>query len=542
MRAFADLLDRLVYTRSRNAKLKLIADYLRAAPDPDRGWALAALTGELDIPGVKRAAVQAIVDERVDPVLYRMSRDYVGDTAETVALIWPEPLGGANSVRPKLVEGLSSSSTAKKKKAGLRQAQPERSGQDMPLGEVVERLLTLGRSEAPRALAGMLDRLDANGRYALLKLAMGGLRVGVSARLAKTALALAFDLDVDAVEEVWHGINPPYAELFAWGEGHGKQPTTEDIPVFRPFMLAHPLDEREVDMADYAVEWKWDGIRVQIVHVAGETRLYSRTGDDITPGFPDVAAAFTEPGAVDGELLVRGEDQGGAAGGAASFNALQQRLGRKTVSAKMREQYPAFVRLYDILFDDKQDLRPLPWTERRKRLETFVARLPEDRFDLSALVAAEDFGLLAEMRDGAREAAIEGVMLKRRDSAYVAGRKTGLWYKWKRDPLTADCVLMYARRGSGKRSSYYSDYTFGCWTGEGELYPVGKAYSGFTDEELKWIDRFVRSNTVGRFGPVREVEKTLVFEVAFDSVHESKRHKSGLAMRFPRISRIRRDK
>jgi DNA ligase-1 len=208
----------------------------------------------------------------------------------------------------------------------------------------------------------------------------------------------------------------------------------------------------------------------------------------------------------------------------------------------MQSDYPAFVRLYDILFDGPEDLRPLPWTERRARLERFAASLDPERFDVSQLIAADSFEALEKLRAGARDASIEGVMLKRRDSAYVAGRRAGLWYKWKRDPLTADCVLMYAQRGSGKRSSFYSDYTFGCWNEDGELLPVGKAYFGFTDEELKWLDNFVRRNTVERFGPVREVDKTLVLEVAFDSIHLSRRHKSGLAMRFPRISRIRTDK
>ncbi|HWK35417.1 cisplatin damage response ATP-dependent DNA ligase, partial [Sphingomonas sp.] len=284
---------------------------------------------------------------------------------------------------------------------------------------------------------------------------------------------------------------------------------------------------------------KWDGIRVQLVHVAGETRLYSRGGDDITRSFPDVAAAFRVPGVLDGELLVKGAFQGGEA---ASFNALQQRLGRKAVSARMLADYPAFVRLYDILFDGPDDLRDLPWAERRGRLEGFAARLDPGRFDVSALIDAGDFAHLGAIRAGARDSAIEGVMLKRRDSPYVAGRRTGLWYKWKRDPLTADCVMMYAQRGSGRRSSFYSDYSFGCWSDDGELLPVGKAYSGITDDELKWLDRFVRTHTVNRFGPVREVEKTLVLEVAFDSIHQSKRHKSGVAMRFPRIHRIRNDK
>jgi DNA ligase-1 len=309
-------------------------------------------------------------------------------------------------------------------------------------------------------------------------------------------------------------------------------------------MLAHPLEDLRLSLDDYAAEWKWDGIRVQIVRAGDETRLYSRAGDDISRSFPEIAESFREDGAVDGELLVKGEFQGADAhgGAAASFNALQQRLGRKAVSAKMLKDYPAFVRLYDILFDGAEDLRALPWEERRARLAAFVPRLEPGRFDLSALIEAPTFDALEEIRAGARDAAIEGVMLKRRDSPYTGGRRVGLWYKWKRDPLTADCVLMYAQRGSGKRSSYYSDFTFGCWTPEGELSPVGKAYFGFTDEELLWLDRFVRNKTVQRFGPVREVEKSLVLEVAFDSIHSSKRHKSGLAMRFPRISRIRTDK
>jgi DNA ligase-1 len=516
MRDFSQLLDALVYTRSRNGKLKLIGDYLRRTPDPDRGWAMAALTGELNLPGVKPAAIRAIVEERIDPVLFYMSWNYVGDMAETVSLLWPK-----------------------------RVAQPaEIDDGSLRIGSVVERLQSLGRSEAPAALAHMLDHLDASGRYALLKLATGELRIGVSARLAKTALAQAFGLDVDAVEEVWHGIGPPYLPLFAWAEGRGEQPTAQDVPVFRPFMLAHPLDDARVSLTEYAAEWKWDGIRVQLVRVGGQTRLYSRAGDDITRSFPEVADSFDRDGVLDGELLVKGEFQGveTEGGGAASFNALQQRLGRKIVSPKMLRDYPAFVRLYDILFDGKEDVRTLPWAERRILLETFVPHLDPERFDLSALIEAESFEALEEIRAGARDASIEGVMLKRRDSAYVAGRRTGLWYKWKRDPLVADCVLMYAQRGSGKRSSYYSDYTFGCWTEEGELLPVGKAYFGFTDEELMWLDRWIRNHTVQRFGPVREVERSLVLEVAFDSIHESRRHKSGLAMRFPRISRIRTDK
>ena len=519
MKAFSTLLDTLVYTTSRNRKLALIATYLRETPDPDRGWALAALTGELDFPAVKSSTIRNLMKDRIDPVLWTLSRDFVGDTAETASLLWP----GGEAV------------------------------EDDPasLSETVDALARLNRNTAPKELPGLLDRLDANGRFALIKLATGGMRIGISARLAKTAFAQAFDVAVEEVEEYWHALEAPYPELFAWAADGGDPPDVTGRPRFRPFMLAHPLEETQVDLGEFAAEWKWDGIRIQIVRVTGdsgesETRLYSRSGDDISASFPELLDVLPVDAVLDGELLVRGSAQGGEAGGAASFNALQQRLGRKTVSKKMLAEAPAFVRLYDALIIEGQDLRERPWTQRREALEALMNRLPDSHFDLSGLVEARDFDHLARIRESARDDAIEGLMLKRLDSPYIAGRKVGLWYKWKRDPLLIDAVLMYAQRGSGKRSSFYSDYTFGCWSGDpdadGELLPVGKAYSGFTDAELKQLDRLVRRTTLNRFGPVREVERTLVFEVAFDSVHSSKRHKSGLAMRFPRIHRIRWDK
>ncbi|GAA4047088.1 cisplatin damage response ATP-dependent DNA ligase [Parerythrobacter jejuensis] len=519
MEQFATLIDALVYTRSRNEKLRLIAEYLRATPDPDRGWALAALTDGLDFPAVKSSAIRNIMKDRIDPVLWTLSRDFVGDTAETASLLWSAP-GNDVATSPQV-------------------------------SEVVDLLSAMTRKSVGTELPALLDRLDASGRYALLKLATGAMRIGISSRLAKVAFAQAFDVDVEEVEEYWHGLKPPYAELFAWAADGAAPPDIDNLPTFRPFMLAHPLEDSVVDMKDYAAEWKWDGIRVQLVHAGGETRVFSRSGDDISRTFPEMLDALQVPAVLDGELLVRGSTQGGEAGsrsqgGAASFNALQQRLGRKTVSKKMLAESPAFVRLYDALILEGNDLREHAWEDRRARLEEFIPRLPDTHFDISAIVEADSFEHLASIREGAREDAIEGLMLKRRDSPYLAGRKTGLWYKWKRDPLLVDCVLMYAQRGSGKRSSFYSDYTFGCWDGDpdkgADLLPVGKAYSGFTDEELKKLDRLVRQTTLNRFGPVREVERTLVFEVAFDSVHTSKRHKSGLAMRFPRIHRIRWDK
>ncbi|MEL7199409.1 MAG: cisplatin damage response ATP-dependent DNA ligase [Pseudomonadota bacterium] len=524
MKAFATLLDTLVYTTSRNRKLALIADYLQNAPDPDRGWALGALTEELDFPAVKSSTIRNLMKDRVDPVLWTLSRDFVGDTAETASLLWPNTDMESNDF--------------------------------LTLSQAVEALSDLTRVSAPKELPELLGRLDSNGRFALIKLATGGMRIGVSARLAKTAFARAFDVSLDDVEEYWHALEAPYPELFGWAAEGGNPPDIEGRPRFRPFMLAHPLEDTTVDLADYAAEWKWDGIRVQLCRVkdsdgVSQTRLYSRSSDDISATFPELLNVLPIDAVLDGELLVRGSTQGGEAGsksqgGAASFNALQQRLGRKTVSKKMLAEAPAFVRLYDALLIEGEDLREKAWEARREALESVMPRLPDSHFDLSAIVEARDFDHLAEIRENARDEAIEGLMLKRRDAPYIAGRKVGLWYKWKRDPLLIDCVLMYAQRGSGKRSSFYSDYTFGCWDGDpdsgAELLPVGKAYSGFTDAELKKLDRLVRQTTLNRFGPVREVERTLVFEVAFDSVHTSKRHKSGLAMRFPRIHRIRWDK
>ena len=228
-------------------------------------------------------------------------------------------------------------------------------------------------------------------------------------------------------------------------------------------------------------------------------------------------------------------------GTVAPFGDLQQRLNRKTVTAKMMQQYPVGVRVYDLLFDGAEDLRALPFDVRRERLEAWIARTRPPRMDLSPLIRFGSLQELMVLRDGARAASIEGLMLKRGDSPYLAGRIKGQWWKWKRDPLTVDAVLMYAQRGHGKRSSFYSDYTFGVWRGD-ELVPVGKAYFGFTDQELAFLDKWIRDHTTARFGPVREVEKAMVLEVAFDAVQRSTRHKSGLAMRFPRIARIRTDK
>ncbi|HRK20063.1 MAG TPA: cisplatin damage response ATP-dependent DNA ligase, partial [Hyphomicrobiaceae bacterium] len=362
---------------------------------------------------------------------------------------------------------------------------------------------------------------------------------------AKASLADAFAVPLEDVEEVWHAVAPPYRDLFDWLEGRADRPDPGRALVFRPMMLAHPIAEADlaaIDFGTMVVEWKWDGIRVQVAADGTNARLFSRTGDDISAAFPDIVMHAGFDAVLDGELLVVRD------GAVQPFSDLQQRLNRRAVTPRHLKLHPAHVRLYDCLFVDGEDLRSLPFGERRRRLEAWYESpgRPRPRFDLSPVIPARDRQQLADLVSGARAAGHEGLMLKRLDSPYLAGRPKGHWWKWKRDALVADCVLMYAQRGSGKRSSLYSDLTFGCWRDEGDgqrlLVSVGKAYSGFTDAELRQLDRWIRTNTTDRFGPVRAVAPGLVLEVAFDAVQRSSRHKSGLALRFPRINRLRWDK
>ncbi|MGV8840946.1 MAG: cisplatin damage response ATP-dependent DNA ligase [Bauldia sp.] len=662
MKRFAALLDRLVLTPQRNAKLRLMRDYFAGTPDPDRGYALAALTGYLAIASVKPATLRALIGERLDEVLFYYAYDYVGDLAETIALAWPEP-GATGLTAPAPLSAplpkpagagrsrgypkerdkakLSDIATtlslpfddlpetpAPRRGAGRRvhgRALDDGTGRSVPpyrgrsavrldptsprrgeaketpgddldrsaagaaqdphdplgwamapagpatpshaqgwratpgighnaapltLADVVETLRRTSKLEAPLVLAGWLDQLDSTGRWGLIKLVGGALRVGVSARLAKQALADLGGKEVNEIEEVWHGLKPPYQPLFAWIEGRGERPQSRIRAPFRPVMLSHAIADGEVAAITpeaYAAEWKWDGIRVQAVVEGLARRLYSRSGEDISSAFPDLVHALDFQGAIDGELLVGGHTFEGFRLG--SFGDLQQRLNRRVVTEDVARRFPAFIRAYDVLVAGGEDVRRLPFRDRRARLEALVAHSRSQRLDLSPLVPFADADELARLRASPPAAVIEGLMLKRWDSVYEPGRPKGPWFKWKRDPHVVDAVLMYAQRGHGKRSSYYSDYTFGVWTdGEDgpELVPVGKAYFGFTDEELTEIDRFVRNNTVGRFGPVREVvhqpDAGLVFEVAFEGLNRSTRHRSGIAMRFPRIARLRWDK
>jgi DNA ligase-1 len=511
MQAFAALLDRLYYTQSNNAKAAILSRYLRRTPDPDRGFALAAIAGTLSFEPFKRALVRDLVAERVDPELLALSYDYVGDMPETVAHVWP-----------------------RNPRAAILNRIP-------PLHEVIHEFQTRDKPAIREYLALLLDNMTSPERWALLKLGLRGLRTGMSARAVKHVLAGFGGVGVGEIEEVWHAQEPPYLDIFAWLEGRGPKPLGKDAVTFHPVMLAHAIEEAEVETITpdaFMAEWKYDGIRVQVVSTPAGKALFSRAGDGISGAFPEVLARVNFEAVLDGELIVK------SGAGIASFSHLQQRLNRKSPDPKLIAAYPGHIVLYDALVLDGRDLRPLPLTERKAELARWFDAAQPAGTELAPPLAFRgpaDLRALRAQGPAPGSPPIEGLMLKRLDSPYAAGRPEGLWYKWKRDPKLVDAVLMYAHRGMGKGAALYTGYTFGLWR-EGALSPIGKAASGFTDEELTELDKWVRDHAVARFGPVLEVEKALVFEVAFDAVHRSARHKSGVALRGVRINHIRWDK
>jgi DNA ligase-1 len=523
MEAFARLVDKLYFTSSNLAKSAILRDYLRTTPDPDRGWAIAAIAGTLNFDLFKRKLIKDLITARVDPVLFDLSYDYVGEMSETVAHLWP-----INSNTTELSSNDSLPS----------------------LHELVTLFKQSNKQQVEEILVSLLDRMTAPQRWALIKLGTRGLRIGLSARFLKKVLAEYANelpqnnINTEDIERVWHGVEPPYIDLFDWLEGKADKPDVSKKITFQPVMLSHPLSDNEVPTISsqhWQAEWKYDGIRVQLVCNENGKALFSRTGDDISGSFPDLLNSIDEQhvsGVFDGELLAMQDEQ------INSFNQLQQRLNKKKPSKKLMQEIPVGIMLYDVLFIDGIDLREQPLRIRSSKLAAWFEQQSNKLLKLSVPLLFNNINELRALREKANASDsgyIEGLMLKNNDSLYVAGRPKEQWFKWKRDAKLVDAVIMYAQRGHGKRSSFYSDYTFGCWQDD-KLLPIGKAYSGFTDDELKQLDKWVRSNTIGRFGPVKEVKKELVFEVAFDSVHHSKRHKSGVALRFPRIHRIRWDK
>ena len=521
MRLFADLYFTLDATTRTNDKVAAMRAYFDAAPPADAAWAVYFLSGRrpkrlLSALLLRRwAAELAGVPEWLQEEAYHA----VGDSAEVAALLLPDATEKADRPLAEWVEGVI-----------------------MPLRE---------KDEAAQraAVRDAWAELDDPGRYVLNKLITGGLRVGVSQRLLMRALAETAALPEATIAHRLMGSWEPTPAFYSTLVGPDDPGANAEADLARPypFFLAYPLESDPAalgDVAEWQAEWKWDGIRAQLVRRDGQTFLWSRGEELVTDRYPEVAAAAEAlPDCVlDGELLAWSF----ADGRPQPFAALQQRIGRKTLGRKLLTDTPVVLLVYDLLEWQRQDWRERPLSERRAQLAALLAQTASEWLPLSTVITADSWAALASLREESRGRAVEGLMLKRLSSPYRVGRRRGDWWKWKIEPYTIDAVLIYAQRGSGRRAGLYTDYTFALWNGDergtGELVPFAKAYSGLTDAEIAEVDRFVRANTEDRFGPVRAVRPELVMEIAFESIQASGRHKSGVAVRFPRILRWRRDK
>jgi DNA ligase-1 len=518
MRAFALLYDEIDSTTSTNAKVAAMARYFASARPADAAWAVFFLTGRR----LKRLLQYSLIHDwtmaatGVESWLLQECYSVVGDGAETAALI------------------LDQLPTTPEDPASLAEWVE---GRILPLRDMdpaAQRELALGWFRS-------LDRLQ---RFILLKLLTGEFRVGVSHTLVVRALAQAAELEPPMVAARLMGDWTPSPEWFT--RVMAREHTADDLSKPYPFCLAAPLDMDPAELGDprdWQIEWKWDGIRAQLIRRAGASHLWSRGEELITHRFPEISAAAThlpDGTVLDGEVLAFRE------GRPLPFSALQQRIGRQKQVAQMSRAVPVVFMTYDVLETDGRDIRDRPLRERRTILEA-LAGPPENAphqsgvLRASPLLTAQSWDELAGERARSRELGVEGLMIKRLESTYGVGRKRGEWWKWKIDPYSVDAVLIYAQPGSGKRASLLTDYTFAVWH-EGQLVPFAKAYSGLSNEEIADMDRWIRRHTVERFGPVRHVEPVQVFELGFEGIAESSRHKSGVAVRFPRMLRWRKDK
>ncbi|MBP0597236.1 ATP-dependent DNA ligase [Herbaspirillum sp. LeCh32-8] len=531
MREFSRLYAELDATTSTSRKLAALQDYFTRAQADDAAWAVYFLAG-----GKPRQAVPtkllkhcAMQYAQIDEWLFEECYHAVGDLAETIAHILPPASHTAD---------LGLSRWMGERIAGLRGADPE---------------------TIRTALFAAWDELDWQGRFLLSKLIGGSFRVGVSKLLVTRALAAVAQLDPTLVAQRLVGWTDararPTGERFTQliAPDSGQDHRSESGQPY-PFFLAHPLldDPRTLgSLAHWQAEWKYDGIRAQLVRRHGASWLWSRGEELITERFPELAALALPDGTVlDGEIVIRRPDGYGAADRIAPFAELQKRIGRKTLSARLLAELPAALIAYDLLEQDGHDLRGLPQQERRTRLETLLARHAGPALMLAPRIEAADWDALAELRQSSRERGVEGMMLKAVDARYGIGRtrNVGTWWKWKIDPYSIDAVLIYAQAGHGRRASLYTDYTFALWGepaepgGERPLVPFAKAYSGLTDAEIAAVDQIIRKSTIEKFGPVRSVRPCMVFEIGFEGIAASSRHKAGIAVRFPRILRRREDK
>ena len=517
MKLFTELYVELDQTNKTNEKIEAMRFYFERARPEDAAWAFYFLSGRKPRQIVPSRFLRewSIEMSGIPEWLYLESRDTVGDGAETSALLLPNTS----------------------------------SLDETPLHVLVEQQLLPLRGSDPEtqkeAVTDAWSRMNYSQRLVYNKLISGAFRVGVSQQLVVRALSQLSEIPADVITHRAMGDWEPTPEFFA----HlidTQIDTDEETPIARPypFHLAHQIDTHPGELgeiSDWQAEWKWDGIRAQVIKRRGEVFIWSRGEDLITDRFPEIADAarsLPDGTVIDGEVLPWKDER------VLPFTELQRRIGRKNLTAKILSEVPVILQVYDLLELDGKDVRQIDFRSRREMLEGLIDSLDENTrsiFRATETVEAMHWDDLAGRREQSRELGVEGFMLKRRDSPYRTGRHRGDWWKWKIEPLTVDAVLIYAQKGSGKRANLFTDYTFAVWR-DNELVPFAKAYSGLTDAEIRVVDRFVRNNTIETFGPVRSVKPQLVFEIAFEAIQRSTRHKSGVAVRFPRILRFRDDK
>ena len=510
MKDFADLYARIDESTKTTVKVAALADYFRTAPDDDKLWTVALFSGRRPKRTITATRLREWAAEKSGIPLWLFEESYhiVGDLAETISLVLPEATGT----------------------------------DDRSLTYWIGEIKRLSAADDTTRKAGILaawDALPGPQRYLFTKLLTGSFRVGVSRKLMTRALAQATNGDEANLTHRLMGDWTP--ETTTWARLIETTDPSTDLSRPYPFYLAYGLEDLSAlgPATDWSAEWKWDGIRGQFIARGGEHHLWSRGEDLMTDRFPELAQlrdVLPDGTVIDGEVLAFRDNA------PLSFNTLQARIGRKSVPKKLLAEAPVILMAYDLLEDHGADIRALPFSDRRARLARIVSDAPDSLpLRLSPTVAATDWDQLAAARDTSRDRSAEGLMLKRLDSPYLAGRKKGDWWKWKVDPLTIDAVMIYAQQGSGRRANLFTDYTFAVWDGD-QLVPFAKAYSGLTDAEFRQITAWVRRNTLQKFGPVRQVTPEHVFELGFEGIQASPRHKSGVALRFPRMLRWRHDK
>lgn len=519
MRTFFQLIDRLSNTQHESTKRELLLNYFISTADPERGYALAILANAIEIPLLTSAQLRKLITDKVDRELFNLSYDYVGDLAETIALLWPKPSASQNILA----------------NTGTESTYPLLTSEEFAeasLTELLSNFTALAKIERCAFIQQQLNTANLCERWVLLKLLTGKLSQFVTIKTLKQTLAIMGNTSTHSLEEVWCNQQPPYLELFHWLAGKTAKPTAPHLPAYLPIMQARPIGDEELsqlNLAQLQIEWCWNGIRVQLISKGQYKALLNRQGDDLGVYFPELMAEINIDAVLDGILLSN----------SGNIEHIQQRSKRNKPNQHFIRKYPVHIQLFDVLSLNNEDFRKQPLTDRRAALEQWHHTHKPKRIYLSEILAISNATQL-QLYCQQKQANARGLLFKHLDSIYTDS-STKQWLQWQQDPYLINAVLMYAQRGQGRLANYLAEYTVGLWQDQ-QLLPIAKPYINLSEAEIMKIDKWVKQHTVNRFGPVRAVLPQLVFEIAFENVHPSNRHVAGYTLQFPRINKVRWDK